>query len=141
MQWIVVPDLAKSELSLSSLLLGLQSVGGTVQAGSHSQWSIDRRFGVATPMRFMGFVYNAAKGVNGKPDLRAMIRITRDGVQSLPEVGRNLTLDAESDTARVPFGDEIDVRKLTPGRYDLSVTVEDQVSRKSTTQHAVFFVE
>lgn len=138
-RWIVVPDLARKELSMSSLLLGLQSA--STAGGDRSQWSIDQRFGKLPHLRFMAFVYNALRGADGKTDLSATIHIRRDGIDIDKSFPKKLIPDADADLSRLPIIDEIDLRGLAPGRYILEVVVDDHISQKNAIQQTVFFVD
>lgn len=137
-RWIVVPDLAGKELSTSSLLLGLQSISAAGQ--DRSQWSIDRRFAKSGHLRFMAFIYNAARGGDGKIDLAATIKIRQSGAAADGLV-KTITIQPETDLERIPMIEELDLRTLAPGRYDLYVTIADRLSQKNASQHAIFFVE
>ena len=61
MQWIVIPDLASRQLSMSSLLVGLESVATNSVSAERIQWSVDRKFATSSHLRFITFVYNAAQ--------------------------------------------------------------------------------
>lgn len=137
-EWLIVPDIATKDLTMSSLLLGFESIAAG--SGVRSQWSVDHHFFRNEKLRFMGFVYNAARDANGKADLDANIRIRRDGVdQSSPSL-KKIILDAGVDLARIPLVDVVNIQQLTPGRYTLELTVDDRIAQKRTTQAAVFFV-
>src|SRR6185503_18949716 len=53
MQWIVIPDLSTRRLSLSSLIVGLESVS---VEGGQVQWSVDKKFAPGSHLRFMTFI-------------------------------------------------------------------------------------
>jgi VWFA-related protein len=82
-QWIEIPDLANKELTLSSLIVGERKFDNEAQpleAASNDprqpepfkqvMVNVDHRFASASYLRFLTFVYNAAKGAtnsdNGK---------------------------------------------------------------------------
>ena len=44
------------------------------------------------------------------------------------------------DAERIPFGEELALKTLPPGKYDLKVTVTDGVAVTSTSQLADFIV-
>lgn len=44
------------------------------------------------------------------------------------------------DAERIPFGEELALKTLPPGKYDLKVTVTDGVAGTSTSQLADFIV-
>src|SRR6185503_8525944 len=70
-QWIVIPDLAKSQLTLSSVLLGGQVLEDKNNKGStpHVQLSVDHVFPRTSQLGYWVFVYNAKRDANGKPQL------------------------------------------------------------------------
>jgi hypothetical protein len=132
MQWLVIPDLSQRQLALSSLIVGLESVGHNVE---RVQWSIDRKFAPNSQLRFMTFIYN------GGADLVALVNVYRDGraVVSMPakKVVRNNT----SDPNRIPFNSEISLTGLPPGRYILEVKVEDGTTHATAIQQTPFYIE
>jgi VWFA-related protein len=146
-QWIEIPDLALHRLSLSSLLLGLQNVGeqGTttdVAGNPQVQFSTDHRFARNSRLRFITFLYNAARGESGKskPDLMIQARLMRSGqvVKTMPA----LRVPVESpDLARIPFGGEIALDSIPSGQYMLEITVTDQLTRTSASQKTRITVE
>lgn len=141
MQWIVIPDLASRELSMSSLLVGLESVAKNSVSAERIQWSVDRKFAHGGRLRFITFVYNATHSKPGAPSLAARVQIFRDSrpVLSLPFA--RISTAADADPARVPFISEIDLTRLQPGAYVLEVTIEDLVARKSVSQQTTFYVQ
>ncbi|MDX6406061.1 MAG: hypothetical protein QOH70_3516, partial [Blastocatellia bacterium] len=46
-----------------------------------------------------------------------------------------------SDPDRIPFGEEMALQTLAPGRYDLRVTVTDSIAGTSVTQTVDFEVQ
>jgi hypothetical protein len=144
-QWIEIPDLSLHRLSLSSLLLGLQNVGGT-QAGAAGvpqvQFSTDHRFARNSHLRFITFIYNAALGLDGKsqPNIWLQARILRAGqvVKSTPM--QRVVLESP-DFVRIPFGGEIALDSVPSGQYILEVTVDDQIAKTIVTQQTKITVE
>jgi len=49
--------------------------------------------------------------------------------------------NAGQDLERIPFGEELALKTLTPGKYDLKVIVTDGVAGTSTSQLADFIVK
>ncbi|MFZ0748698.1 MAG: hypothetical protein WAM70_05005, partial [Pyrinomonadaceae bacterium] len=141
MQWIVIPDLASRQLSMSSLVVGLESVGTNSVSAERIQWSVDRKFAALSHLRFITFVYNAAQASPRVTNLAARVQVYRDSrpVLSLPIA--KLSPPTDSDPARVPFVSEIDLTRLPPGAYVLEVTIEDLVAHKSISQQTTFYVQ
>lgn len=140
-QWIVIPDLAKSQLTLSSVLLGGQVLEDKNNAsGPHVQLSVDHTFPRAAQMGYWVFVYNAKRDANGKPQLMVQTQVMRDGQPVLSSPQRRVN-SGGSDAERIPFGEELALKTLAPGKYDLKVTVTDGVAGTSASQLADFIVK
>ena len=86
LQWIVIPDLASRQLSMSSLLVGLESVATNSVRLRRIQWSVDKTFAASSHLRFITFVYNAAQASPRVTNLAARVQVYRDSrpVLSLP---------------------------------------------------------
>jgi VWFA-related protein len=139
-QWIVIPDLAKSQLTLSSVLLGGQVLEDKAHAGSpHVQLSVDHMFSRSSQLGYWVFVYNAKRDGNGNPQLTVQTQVLRDGHTVLSSSQRKLN-SVGQDAERIPFGEELALKTLAPGKYDLKVTVTDGIAGTSATQIADFVV-
>jgi VWFA-related protein len=139
-QWIVIPDLAKSHLTLSSVLLGGQVLEDKDKAGGpHVQLSVDHTFPRASQMGYWVFVYNAKRDAGGNPQLMVQTHVIRDGQPVLSSPQRRVN-NGGSDMERIPFGEELALKTLTPGKYDLKVIVTDSLAGTSATQLADFIV-
>lgn len=147
MQWIEIPDLTTRRLSLSSLLLGettkdAETMKGDANELAQSMLSVDRRFARSSKLRFMIFIYNAARGANGTapPDVAVQVQIMRDDQPVVTSALRKVETGV-GDTARLPYAAEIPLEALIPGRYVLQITAIDRVSKLSATQSAIFEIE
>ena len=134
-QWVVIPDLSTRQLSLSSLIVGLEGVDERGADGGHVQWSVDKRFARGSRLRFMTFVYNATAA-----NLAARVQVLREGREVSATPFQKVTTDAQTDRARVPFTAEINLGTLQPGRYTLQVTVEDRAAQRTASQQTPFYV-
>ena len=132
MEWIVIPDLSTKQLSMSSLILGIEDVS---TSGERIQWSVDRKFAHGSRLSFMTFVYNAA-GAN----LRAQVYVYRDSQRVISNALAHVEA-ANRDPERIPFASDIDLRQLPPGAYLLEVTIEDLTTAKSISHQTTFYVE
>jgi len=141
-QWIVIPDLAKSQLTLSSVLLGGQVLEDKNNKGStpHVQLSVDHVFPRTSQLGYWVFVYNAKRDANGKPQLTVQTQVLRDGQVVLSSPQRKLS-DTGPDLERIPFGEELALKTLAPGKYDLKVIVTDGVAGTSASQSADFAIK
>jgi VWFA-related protein len=137
-EWVAIPDLARHQLTLSSLLLGGQTIGSakSEDGSAQIQLSVDHRFARSARLSFWAFVYNAASPAN----LLAGTEVLRHGQVILVSPKRRLS-NAGSDPERIPFGDELSLQSLAPGRYDLRVTVTDNVSKRSVSRAIDFEVQ
>jgi VWFA-related protein len=149
-QWIEIPDLAQKRLTLSSLMVGGQFVGKRKDAGPAAtaaaapeqvQFSVDRRFKAGSHMNFLTIAYNATPGPGGSPDLEAQIKITRDGQAVVNAPARKIGTPQGTDLARVPYGADIGLSTLSPGRYVLQVTINDRAAKTSAMQQTTFDIE
>jgi len=140
-QWIVIPDLTKSQLTLSSVLLGGQVLEDKNKAGdAHVQLSVDHTFMRASQMGYWVFVYNAKRDASGKPQLTVQTQVLRDGQAVLSSPQRRVS-NSGSDAERIPFGEELALKTLAPGKYDLKVIVTDGVAGTSASQLADFIIK
>ena len=139
-QWIVIPDLTKSQLTLSSVLLGGQVLEDKAHAeNAHVQLSVDHTFSRSSKLGYWVFVYKAKRDANGNTQLTVQTQVLRDGHPVLNSPPRKIN-SAGQDVERVPFGEEISLKTLAPGKYDLKVMVMDGVAGTSATQIADFVV-
>jgi VWFA-related protein len=136
-QWVVIPDLSTRQLSLSSLIVGLEGVGERGAEGGHIQWSVDKRFARGSRLRFMTFIYNAGAPGN----LAARVQVFKDGREVTGTPFQKVGTDAQTDPARVPFTTEINLVGLQAGRYTLQVTVEDRAAQRTASQQTTFYVQ
>jgi VWFA-related protein len=141
MQWIVIPDLARNQLTLSSLLLGGQFVEDRANqtTSPQVQLSVDHSFARSSALGYWIFVYNAKRDAGGNPQLTVQTHVLRDGRPLLSSPQRKVT-SGGADPQRIPFGEELALKTLAPGRYDLRVTITDAVAGTTTSQVAGFIV-
>jgi VWFA-related protein len=138
MQWIVIPDLSRRQLSLSSLIVGIENVTNKTAEAGGIQWSVDKRFVQNSHFKFMTFIYNSAQPVS--KNLAARVQVYKDGQAVISTPFKTVVADREGDPKRVPFISEINLAELQAGRYILDVTVEDRTSQKTASQHTAFYV-
>jgi VWFA-related protein len=140
MQWIVVPDLARNQLTLSSVLLGGQVVEDRSKtANPQVQLSVDHSFARTAPLGYWIFVYNAKRDSGGNPQLTVQTHVLRDGQPVLSSPPRKVN-NGGPDPQRIPFGEELALKTLKPGRYDLKVTITDALAGTIASQVADFIV-
>jgi VWFA-related protein len=141
MQFVVIPDLATRQLTTSSVLLGGQVLedAKNKDAGPQIQLSVDHRFSRLARLGYWMFIYNAKRDAAGAPNLIAQTQVVRDGQVLLTSPPRKLN-QSGPDPDRIPFGDELALQTLRPGKYDLRVTVTDSIAGTSVTQTIDFVV-
>ncbi len=140
-QWIVIPDLAKSQLTLSSVLLGGQVLEdkNNKAASPHVQLSVNHIFPRMSQLGYWVFVYNAKRDAQGNPQISVQTQVLRDGQAVLSSPQRKLS-NTGPDVERIPFGEELALKTLAPGKYDLKVIVTDGIAGTSASQVADFVV-
>jgi hypothetical protein len=103
-------------------------------------FSVDQRFARESTLTFFTIVYNAATAA--APKLDAQIEIQRAGGQRLvASPVLPVVVEANADLARIPYGANVGLKTLAPGRYILKVTVTDRNANTSATNQVVFDVE
>ena len=101
--------------------------------------SVDHSFPRSSQLGYWVFVYNAKRDASGSPQLTVQTQVLRDGQAVLSSPQRKVN-SAGQDAERIPFGEELALKTLAPGKYDLKVTVTDGVAGTSATQLADFVV-
>jgi hypothetical protein len=137
-QWVVIPDLSTRQLTLSSLILGLEDIANKSGVAGRIQWSVDKVFAHDSRLRFMTFVYNAPASAH---DLAARVQVYKDGRPVVGSPFNKVVREAQGDPGRVPFNAEINLTGLPSGRYILEVTVEDRSTQKTASQQSAFFIQ
>jgi VWFA-related protein len=148
MQWIEIPDLSSHRFSLSSLLLGeitkrAMSLLNDPQALATPRTSVDHHFAQSSRLRFLTFIYNAARGTtnDAPPDLALQIQILRDDQPVVTTPLRKVATEGATDLARLAYAAEISLDGMLPGRYVLQVTIIDRIAKTSASQHTNFEIE
>lgn len=153
-QFVEVPDLKKSRLTLSGLVLEsvtegdwkkLGSSEGQAVKGDSSSDTALRRMKVGTVLRYGFEIYNAKGGQANKPQLNARVRVFHDGKIVLD--GRPMDVDTsqQKDLARIRFSGALSLGgKMEAGDYILQLIVTDRLAkakRQVATQYVQFELE
>jgi VWFA-related protein len=142
-EWVEIPDLKSGKLTLGSLTVGERpaETGQPYNAENFlTQRSAERRFTRASQLRFMTYIYNAARGPRGVPDLEAHIQVLRDDKPVLAYY--KLKVDPGAPDARgIAYGGEFALETLQPGRYLLQITVADLAAKINVVGRTSFTVE
>lgn len=146
-QWIEVPDLSLNRISLSSITVGERSPETTETENSGAEtkkvfFSISRRFARSSNLRFLTFIYNAARnaGVDGAPDVVIQVHIFRDNQPVMTTTLSKVNTAGVQDQSRLPFAADIPLDSMPAGRYRLQVTAIDRIAKTSTNQSVTFEV-
>jgi VWFA-related protein len=147
-QWIEIPDLSKQRLSMSSLLVGERKPGAEVVEKKAETvvegvpLSVDHRFERASHLRFLVYIYNAARGAatGAQPDVALQVQIFRDDQPVVTTPLRKIESEAQ-DFARLAYAAEIPLQTMTAGQYILQVTAIDRIAKTSTSQRVRFEVQ
>jgi VWFA-related protein len=147
-EWIEIPDLSKGKLAMSSLLLGERSESNLAPASTHVEnvpdsvgLNISHRFHRESYLRFLVFVYNAAKSsVDNKPDVAIQVQVVRDKQPVITTTLKTIPTEGLADLTRVPYAAELPLRDLTVGSYRLQVTLIDRAAKLSASQTTRFEV-
>lgn len=139
-QWIEIPDLSTKKLTLSSLLLRPVRKDVTVTEG---QFSVDHHFRRTSQLNFFLFIYNASRNTGGTPDpsLTAQVEVFRNGKSIVSTPARTLTTSGMQDLQRIPYGGQFPLESLPGGRYELQVTIVDQLSKATVLQRVPFLID
>ncbi|HKR60983.1 MAG TPA: VWA domain-containing protein, partial [Pyrinomonadaceae bacterium] len=139
--WIEIPTLAANEVQLSSLHIGERVPGQVTNASVKDDsaidgvsLSIDHRFHSTSYLRFLVFVYNAARTADTKPDVALQVLLLRDGQPVVITPLKKIGIEGAPDLNRIPYAAEVSLADLRPGRYLLKVSVVDRVSKRSASR-------
>jgi hypothetical protein len=148
MHWVEIPDLSQGKLALSSLLISettkdAQAAQSDPTRLPESVFSVDRRLARSSKLRFMIYIYNAARGAGGNslPDVALQVHIMRDDQPVLTTTLRKVDAANGQDPARLPYVAEVPLDEFVPGRYSLQVTIIDRLAKTSASQRTDFNVE
>ncbi|HET6669092.1 MAG TPA: VWA domain-containing protein [Pyrinomonadaceae bacterium] len=146
--WIEIPPLVPGEVQLSSLHIGERTSAPVTNASVSPDspiegvsLSIDHYFRSSSYLRFLVFVYNAARASDAKPDLALQVLLLRDGQPVVTTPLKKLTNEGAPDLNRIPYAAEISLADLPSGRYLLKVNVIDRVSKRSASQETPIEIE
>jgi hypothetical protein len=135
-QFIHVPNLSDGELALSGIVL--QAEGAEDPQSSF----VLKRFHQGTSLAFGYTIYNASVNKTTRlPALKTTTVIFRDGIKIYNSDPAVVEASGQADLRRITSGARLQLGPaLTPGEYALQIVVEDQISKRSTTQWTQFEV-
>ena len=145
MQWVEVPNVTQGGFWLSSVFLG-ERMSKQVEAGKDPAEpaqvliSADRRFARNSWLRFLLYIYNAARD-EAAPDVALQVQLFRDNQPVLTTPLRKVPTDGMTDLNRIPYAAEIALTDLPAGLYRMQVTAIDRKAKTSASQHVNFEIE
>ncbi len=146
--WIEIPDLSKGQLALSSVLVGVRPATIGDPALNHQQLmetlqlSIHHSFPANDYLRFLVFIYNAARATpESKPDVAIQVQIVRDEQPVVTTPLRKVSTESTTDMIRIPYAAEVSLAGLPSGRYLLKLTAVDRVTKRSASQQTRFEIQ
>src|SRR5215471_2971105 len=144
--WIKIPDLSKTQLALSSLIISERMPGsagngtaGEALAVATDGFSVDHRFSRDSFLRFLLFLYSQTS--SAKPDLAVQVQLIRDNQPVLTTSLRKVNIEGVQDLTKLAYAAEISLEHLPAGRYLLQVTAIDRATRQDATQSTRFRIE
>jgi VWFA-related protein len=136
-EWVEVPDLKPGAFSMSSLFLAERAAGA---GPGEAVVSPDRRFARTSRLRFMAYVYDAARAGVAPPEVTVKVEVLRGDKPAVAPSESRLAADKAPTPARLTYAADINLGPLAPGRYVLQVTATERASGSSVTRRADFVV-
>ncbi|MFN2511344.1 MAG: VWA domain-containing protein [Pyrinomonadaceae bacterium] len=147
-EWVEIPDLSGGKLTLSSLIIGRHATTPTTNTSGNGQTpsetvnlNIDGQFQRNSMLRFVFFVYNAARApANSNPDVAAQVQVLRDNQPVITTALKKISTEGV-DLDRLPYAADLSLADLPAGQYVLQVTAVDRVSKTSASQQNRFSIQ
>lgn len=130
MQWITIPNLSQSGLSLSSIFLSeASSQKPTIKP--------DARFSKTGALRFQTYVYNAST----PPNVVMQVELRRSGQMVTQTPASAVPMEGVKDLARIPVVGEFPLQNFPEGQYELKIVVTDLATKNSASQQVTFVIQ
>jgi VWFA-related protein len=136
MQWIDVPVLS-GKFGLSSLFIG--EVDRAAMESGRLSVNASHRYRSGSTLGFFVSIYNAERGTSGS-DLALQIQVFRDEQPVITKPLVKVNARQATDPARISYGEDLSLSNLPAGKYLLTITVIDRLSKKSSQQQKRFVV-
>src|ERR1051325_7116643 len=138
--WIKIPDLTKTPLALSSLIINERlsepASSKDVAAAGQKEFSINHRFHLSSVLQFYVLIYTPPSPVT--PDVVVQVQILRDDQPVLTTSPRKVATEGVPDLTRLAYAAEISLEHLPAGRYLLRVTAIDRSTKRMAVQQTHF---
>ena len=150
--WIEIPDISKNKIVLSSLIVSERTPASVIAPASsvaaadrrppqdQVSVSVDHRFQRNSFLRFLVFIYTAAR-TDARPDITLQVQILRDDQPVITTSLRKVSTEGIPDLTRLPYAADVSLEHLLAGHYILQVTAIDRVSKTTALQHMRFEIE
>lgn len=147
-EWIEIPDLSKRRLTIGSIITGERLLSPAADPNSSqtdvgfAAMRVDRRFHRDSMLRFIIYVYNAAKApADGKPDLGVQVQVLRDQEPVITTSSKRIPTEGIESLDRLPYGGDLSLSGLVPGRYVLRIAIVDRIAKTSASQQLRFDIQ
>ena len=137
MEWVEVPEIKPGSFSMSSLYLAERAAGA---GPGDAVVSAGRRFARTSRLRFMAYIYDAARAASSPPDVTVRVEVLRGEGPAVAAHEAKVAAGKAPDPAGLTYSAEIGLSALPAGRYVLQVTATDRTSKSSVTRRADFVV-
>jgi VWFA-related protein len=132
-QWIEIPNLSQSGLSLSSIFLSeASSQKPTIKP--------DALFSKTGKLRFQTYVYNAATS-GSPPNVAMQLEMRRNGEMVTQTPASAVPMEGVKDLARIPVVGEFPLQNFPEGQYLLKIVITDLATKKSASQQVTFSIQ
>ena len=148
-RWVEIPDLSSRRLAMSSLILSERKIQTTTSqenditklASLELPLNVDGRFDRSSQLRYVVYIYNASAGKTGtsQPNVTIQTRVLQGG-NVIMSSALPVTTEGQ-DPMRLGFVAEIPLNSLPPGRYELQVIAQDNITKSNTSQRVSFEVK
>ncbi|HKS26215.1 MAG TPA: VWA domain-containing protein [Pyrinomonadaceae bacterium] len=147
-EWVEIPDISRQGFSMSSIIVGERKPSASGEKADALaegvMVSVDRRFERSSNLRYLVYIYNAARSgaasANARPDVTLQVQIFRNNqlVVSMPP--RQPSTESQ-DPTHLAYAAEIPLEGLRTGQYVMQVTAIDNISKASASQRVRFEVQ
>lgn len=141
-EWVEIPDFSKRGFSMSKLIVAETKANDSPEKPSIEDVtvSVDRKFEKSSNLRFLVYVYNAARAAAGANDVALQVQIFR-GNQLVATMPARQPSKESQDPTHLAYAAEIPLRGLSSGQYVLQVTAKDRIANASASQTVRFEVQ
>jgi VWFA-related protein len=141
--WLEIPEFKPGKLTMSSVFLSDDKAkeAGDTSDKSKAVTMVTRRFTKASNLVLQFYVYNPTPAANNKPDVEATITLLSNGQTLTSSPLPPVPPDSMKDLARLFYSAQFPLEQFQLGTYTLQITVNDRVTKNSTSQQINFTVQ